>query len=118
MITDLISRLLALPLVEGAIFLAAGIFVLIFPPQKINSLYGYRTAASMRSQPAWHFAQKFAAKMLIFTGCFLLLFSMLGLLFEPGKTVELVTGIVVTLLSVAFILYATEKAISEQFPKS
>ncbi|RZJ34201.1 MAG: SdpI family protein [Flavobacterium sp.] len=118
MISEIILCMLALPLLEGAIFIAAGIFVLVFPPGKINSLYGYRTVASMRSQAAWHFSQNFAAKQVLYAGLFLVAFSAIGLVFTPGKTAELIIGVVVTLLAVAFILYSTEKAISARFPKS
>ena len=34
----------------------------IFPPKKINALYGYRTKRSMKSEKNWNFAQRYSTK--------------------------------------------------------
>lgn len=40
-----------------------------FPPKKINSIYGYRTSRSMRSQEAWDCANLFSTNaMLVVAG--------------------------------------------------
>lgn len=33
------------------------------PPSRINSVYGYRTARSMKSQAAWDFAHRYCGKL-------------------------------------------------------
>lgn len=54
--------------IGGIIVVLVGIMFLLFPPKKINRLYGYRTKASMKSQEAWDVAQKCSAKMMLVFG--------------------------------------------------
>ncbi|MFC5271831.1 SdpI family protein [Adhaeribacter terreus] len=79
--TDLYILLIA---VGGSYLLL--IFISLFfylkPPRRINSLYGYRTARSMKNLENWHFANKISAR-------YMLLGSMAGL--------------IIFLLSVAFL---------------
>lgn len=39
-----------------------------FPPKKINSVYGYRTPRSQKDIASWRFAQRFSAKLMVWTG--------------------------------------------------
>ena len=55
----------------GLIFLLAGVIQQRFPPKKINHLYGYRTATSMKSQESWNFAQQYSAKKMMEMGTFI-----------------------------------------------
>ncbi|MFN7013015.1 MAG: SdpI family protein [Bacteroidia bacterium] len=50
------------------VFLLGGVITLIFPPKKINSLYGYRTSRSMKSIEAWVVANRFSSKVMIVGG--------------------------------------------------
>lgn len=59
----------------GTIFALMGIVTSIFPPNKINNLYGYRTASSMQSQTKWDFAQKYSSKVMTIVGIVLILIS-------------------------------------------
>ena len=52
-------------LLVGIVFILAGSIMYVFPPKKINSFYGYRTASSMQSQQKWNFAQTYSAKLTI-----------------------------------------------------
>lgn len=47
----------------------------LYPPRKINWLYGYRMFSAMKSQAAWDFAQRYSAKLM-------LLYSSIGLLVQ------------------------------------
>ena len=47
---DQINPLTLILGVTGLIFYVAGYIQFKYPPKKINSLYGYRTKTSMRSQ--------------------------------------------------------------------
>ena len=40
------------------------IIYFLYPPKKINYLYGYRTKQSMLNNETWTFANKYAAKLL------------------------------------------------------
>lgn len=110
------NHLFGLPGLGGIIFMAAGIFMYAFPPKKINSLYGYRTKSSMKSQDRWDFAQKYSAIRLVFAGLFLCLFSGCGLMLTIGAKAEMVMGIAMSLAAVFYILITTEKALKDKFP--
>ncbi len=61
----------------GFIFIIAALIQIKFPPKKINSLYGYRTKNSMKSQESWDFAQLYSAKLMLRFGAVLALISLL-----------------------------------------
>ena len=46
------------------------------PPRKINALYGYRTARSMRSQETWRFAHRVCGQLWVVLGGVLLVISL------------------------------------------
>ncbi|MCD2346796.1 SdpI family protein [Clostridium guangxiense] len=52
----------------GIIFIIAGIVLRVFPPKKINSIYGYRTNLSMKNQDAWNEGQKYSGNTFIVFG--------------------------------------------------
>jgi len=49
----------------GIIFLIAGVIQRYYPPQKINSLYGYRTERSMKDQQNWDEGNRYSAVLMI-----------------------------------------------------
>lgn len=56
-----------LPFVILVVFSAGGLVLYIYPPKKINGIYGYRTTRSMKNQENWDYAQKLGGKyMMIF----------------------------------------------------
>jgi uncharacterized membrane protein len=61
----------------NTIFLLAGIFMRIFPPKKINGLYGYRTSKSMKNQVNWEIAQTQSAILMIKHSLMALVFTLL-----------------------------------------
>lgn len=52
----------------GILFAIGGLIFKIFPPKKINGVYGYRTNTSMKNQDTWNVAQKYAANSMIILG--------------------------------------------------
>jgi uncharacterized membrane protein len=52
----------------GLIFILVGLIFKVFPPHKINYIYGYRTKLSMKNQDTWDEAQKYSANSLIILG--------------------------------------------------
>lgn len=63
----------------GGIFLLVGVIFRIFPPKKVNSIYGHRTGFSMKNQDTWKEAQRFSANSFIVFGIIL---AIMGLLFN------------------------------------
>lgn len=88
----------------------------IFPPKKINSLYGYRTAASMKSQDRWIFAQRFSAIAMLQSGLGLMVVSVLGFWSPFSATVNNIVAWVVLAAAIILMLYRTEKALKIKFP--
>lgn len=100
----------------GVLFLAIGLFLMKFPPKKINSLYGYRTSRSMQSHEAWHFSQKYSSRILAVVG---LVFAILGVgsLFFPklDDMVSALVSISVVLGGVFIMFFKTERQLAKRF---
>lgn len=112
---EMVSTLLIVPLLSGAIFILAGFIMLVFPPMKINGLYGYRTGSSMKSQDRWDFAQKYSAKELMRSGVVLILTSALGFVIEPTDDVATIIGLGLMIAMVIVLFIRVEKAIKDRF---
>lgn len=100
-------------LLVGVIFIIAGAIMYKFPPKKINSLYGYRTATSMKSQEKWDFAQKYSAKMMMFVGLGLIVLSFSRLLLPFNDDETAILGIFVLLISMIILITTVEKALKK-----
>lgn len=109
------QNILFLPFLGGAIFVIAAMVVSIFPPKKINYLYGYRTSASMKSQERWDFAQKYSTKKMFQAGLMLFAISFFGLIVPVTDKLNLIIGIFLMLASCAFMLVTTENALRKHF---
>lgn len=59
---------LLIHLMFGPVLLLIGFLYKTFPPKKVNDLYGYRTARSMKSQQAWDMSNKLSAQLLMGAG--------------------------------------------------
>ena len=109
------NHLFTLPILCGGIFLVTGFVLLQFPPKKINSLYGYRTARSMRSQEAWDFAQKFSAKLLMKYGVALMIVSLLSFFTDFSNDTNLIIGFVFLFAVVILLFFQVEKELKTFF---
>jgi len=98
-------------------FTFAGIIMTKFPPKKINSLYGYRTSNSIKSQERWDYAQIYSGKEMIRSGIILVLLSVLGLTDITGPFPGMIIGIGLMIVSFIMVLIRTEKAINLRFGK-
>ena len=102
-----------IPNLTGLIFIMAGLVTLIFPPKKINSLYGYRTPLSMKNIDNWHFAQRLSAQLLIIGGLVLLLTGIIGLLLNLDEAPINMIGFVMMIIVVIVLFVKTESAIKK-----
>jgi len=112
---EIFENTIGAALLTGAIFIIAAAVVYLFPPKKINIFYGYRTAASMKSQERWDFAQKYGARQLAIGGVLMVLVSFTGKIVAVHEASQTVTGILITLAAVAYIFITTERAIKNRF---
>ena len=111
------SPLIAVPFMTGSIFIVAGLITLKFPPKKINWIYGYRTPRSMKNQERWDFAQIYSSRVMIKLGGFLVLFSLLGLAYQPKETISSMIALAAILTSTVLLIVRVEKAIKNHFDK-
>ena len=86
-----------------------------YPPKNINSLYGYRTSSSMKSQEIWDFSQRFSSLRMIEGGLFLIVFSFLKLAFSFSVAIEMTISTTALILVVIYLLLTTELAIKKKF---
>jgi uncharacterized membrane protein len=111
-----VDNILFLPFLVGAIFMITSVVTYLFPPKKINYLYGYRTASSMKSQQRWDFAQRYATTKMLQVGAFLFAVSFLGIFLQVDDNTNVAIGLVLMLPSCAFLLLSTERALRKKFP--
>lgn len=102
----------------GVIFFIAAVIMYLFPPKKINNLYGYRTAASMHSKEQWDFAQKYSSLQMMKAGAFLIAISFAGKLYPLENIWQTALSIALIVAAVIYMLFTTEKAIKTRFPKT
>lgn len=111
------NPLFQLLLVTGALFVAAGLLLFLFPPKQINGLYGYRTKRSMRSQAAWDFAQKYGASRLIYLGLALMAASTVGLLIDMPYALGVGLGLGLLLIGLVLMFRHVEQELKRRFPE-
>ncbi len=109
------NPLFIIPVLAGSSFVIIGTIMLKFPPKTINSIYGYRTSTSMKSQERWDFAQCYSAKEMIKSGAILALTSPLSLFYNPTEAIGTAVGLGLMLATVIIWIVKTERAISNRF---
>ncbi|WP_055442845.1 SdpI family protein [Lacinutrix himadriensis] len=105
--------LLEIPALVGIIFIITGILMQVFPPKKINPLYGYRTRRSMQNQQKWDFSQKYSAKLLAVLGLALVLISTLNIFFTIPDDLEKIISAILIIGSVIFLVIKTESKLKD-----
>lgn len=97
----------------GIIFMIMGIIMNIFPPKKINSLYGYRTASSMESQTKWDFAQKYSAKIMAIIGIILMVISFYRPYLGLDEDQDAILGIFFLLMTMIALVTIVERKLKK-----
>lgn len=90
------------------------------PPKNINSLYGYRTTRSMRSQESWDFAHETCGRLWVRLGMVLLVLSLIALALVFGQDVEtvgIVSGVLTAVQTVVLVgsIFPVERALKRNF---
>lgn len=111
------NPLFLIPLLTGVIFSFAGFIMLKFPPKKINVLYGYRTANSMKSEERWKFAQTYSSKEMIKLELVLTTCCLLGFLSISNNIINFIIGLSLMIAMVILLFFRVEKAIIKKFDK-
>lgn len=90
-------------LVGGGLMIIAGILIKLFPPEFINSVYGYRTRRSMSDQRLWDEANRYSASLMILSG---LVIAGIGLLLRSNL---IILQLILLLAACVITFILTEK---------
>lgn len=90
-------------LVGGGLMIIAGILIKLFPPEFINSVYGYRTRRSMSDQRLWDEANRYSASLMILSG---LVIAGIGLLLRSNL---IILQLILLLAACVITFMLTEK---------
>ena len=88
--------------------------MLRFPPKEINSIYGYRTKASMRNQKSWNFAQKQSSKLMIDISCYQIIFGLASMVLNLLIENSILFGLIITILNPLIVIIKIEKLLSDK----
>ena len=80
-----------------------------FPPKKINGVYGYRTARSMKSQENWDIAQRFSSRLMLKQGLVMLAIGGMLIVLPIPDEVSAVISAALLIISVIVLFVQTEK---------
>lgn len=102
--------------IVALVFLLGGAITFIFPPKKINHLYGYRTERSMKNIETWKAANRFASKIMMLASVDLFLIGLI-LYWADVKNENIWAAVtIVSVILVAVIIYLlTENYLKEKF---
>ncbi|KOS07104.1 hypothetical protein AM493_14455 [Flavobacterium akiainvivens] len=112
---EFVLHIMAPSLLCGIIFMIAGVIMYLYPPKKINYLYGYRTGSSMKSQERWDFAQKFSTVLMLRAAVVMVVISLLAALIPGQEETKMIGGLVLALLCGIYLFVGTEKALKNKF---
>lgn len=102
------------------IMVIIGLLFKFKPPQKINSVYGYRTAMSMKNQETWRFSHHHSGNVFSILGIVSLIVSVLFLLQLKGLSQDAIGNgatvlIVCQLIVIVAAIFPTERALRKTF---
>lgn len=98
-------------IITDALILAVSVLFYVFPPKKINSWYGYRTASAMKNPVNWEEAQRLSKKLILYFSIAILVLQV-PLLFYFQKF-SLIIICVLWILSLLLTLGLVEKKIKK-----
>lgn len=92
-------------------------------PERINSLFGYRTAMSMKNRDTWDFAHRCCGKIWVIWGLILLPCSVLPMLFLLRKSADEIgifgaVIVFIQLIPLVGTIIATEHALKRTFDQN
>ena len=93
----------------GLAFSIAAFITMKFPPKKINGIYGYRTARSMKSQENWDIAQRYSSRLMLKQGLVVLAIAGLLNVLPLPEEVAAIISVALLILSVIVLFVQTEK---------
>ena len=111
------ATLTSLTLTIGLILFNVGLLFKMFPPSKINSIYGYRTTTSRRNLDTWKVANSYSAGLMTIEGLILIAIGILTTFIHYNKAIGIALGILLMFSSFILLVVATEKHLNKLFDK-
>lgn len=99
----------------GLFYIPCGLWLWKKPPAKISRMIGYRTPRSMKSQPAWDFAQVYAGRTLFYCGLIMTGTALLFLPFPIAGSAGTLIATLAVLVFTALPFYLTERNLKAKF---
>ncbi|HRO44464.1 SdpI family protein [Agriterribacter sp.] len=103
--------------VTGCTLIIVSVITLLHSPEKINTVYGYRTKASMRNQQTWEEANRYSSKLMLLCGGILTATGLLSFFLSFLSQTGIITGIVLTFLFSILPIPLTERHLKKLFDK-
>jgi len=85
----------------------------IFPPKRMNYLYGYRMPSAMKSPERWQFAQRYSAIAMLKCGILLAAISVLGLFYSYSEKVDRIAAFAIIFIAVVLLFVRIEREIKK-----
>jgi uncharacterized membrane protein len=101
--------------IMNLLLLLSGVWLMYFPPKKVNALYGYRTNRSMKNQEVWDFSQRYAGRKMIQMSFASIIISLLITLLPIPFVFKSIAPIILGITGLILVLYLTEKKIKSNF---
>jgi uncharacterized membrane protein len=102
-------------LLTGLFFVIFGFFYYNYPPKNINTISGYRTSASMRSQQTWDAANRYSSRIMFIVGIILFILGILSIFITFFQNLHVLVGVGVTILAAFSIFLFTEEYLDKEF---
>jgi uncharacterized membrane protein len=113
---DIAQHIFSLTLgLTGLFYIPCGLWLWKRPPKKISEMVGYRTPRSMKSQPAWDFAQVYAGRALFYCGFAMAGVALLSLPFTIAAGLSTTAAALSVLAFTAVPIYLTERNLKVKF---
>lgn len=106
------TEILIIHLIVAPVLLAVSLLMKIWPPKKINHVYGYRTHRSMKNQHNWDIANRYGAELMMWAGITNVFVHILSYLLIGGEaSLFIPLGYYVSFIVVSIVL--VEKRLKE-----
>jgi uncharacterized membrane protein len=106
---------LILHLLIGPLMLFFSVIFILFPPKKINSLYGHRTSTSMLNPDTWKTANNLSSKMMLYVSIITCLIQLSSIILAIDVEKSILYATLFLVVSLIFGVVLVEKELKKIF---
>ncbi|MEG2935790.1 MAG: SdpI family protein [Clostridium sp.] len=93
-------------IILGVIFMAFGLWLMVYPPKHRNYVIGYRSPISMSCEEAWIEGNRFSGKLLLIGGViFVIITWICSYMLPDSRDTKAILPIILTLIAVGIIIW-------------